>query len=66
MEVRWSAAVEQVHPPVGNFLVRVHVAVVVLIAVNELKKHKERLRLDEGVSLSEMFKRTSICNLMLL
>lgn len=42
VEVGWPGAVQEMQPAVGNFLVRVHVAVVVLVAVDELKQTKQK------------------------
>lgn len=44
VEVGWPGAVQEMQPAVGNFLVRVHVAVVVLVAVDELKQTNKKKR----------------------
>lgn len=43
MEVWRPAAIQQIHSPIGNLLIRVHIAIVVLIAVDELKHGQQSL-----------------------
>lgn len=44
MEIRRATAIEEIHPPIGNLLIRVNVSIIVFVAVNELK-HKQELKM---------------------
>ena len=43
VEVWRPTAIQQINSPIGNFLICVHIAIVVLIAVNELKHKHQHL-----------------------